>query len=252
MSQVVWGVIAGTLIVLLLMAIVFITFFLSNQKIERQEKILAETKLHFEKEIRGIETEVQEHLMASIANELHDNAGQLLTAMHIEIHNQKTDFPEQAENFKLMESYLEEVIQLLRLLGKSLNTDFIHDSGLKSALQVETERLNSLRRFQVHLNLSSLESKLQKDQELILFRIFQEIMQNALKHAKAKNVYVDLHFQPFSFTIKDDGVGFDYAYIKTSKKASGLRNIVKRANLANLTCQIDTQEGKGATFTFQS
>lgn len=250
MNEVIWGIIAGTLLILLLIAGIFITFFISNRQRVKQERLLAETKMTFEKEIRNVETEVQEQLMSSIANELHDNAGQLLTAMHIEIHNQNSDFPEYAKNYKQVENYLEEVIQILRLLGKSLNTDFINDSGLVAAIEVEAERINSLRRFKIHLNLGPNVSSLEKTQELILFRIFQEIIQNALKHSKAKNLYVHLNFAPFEFKIEDDGKGFDYAQIVDSNKASGLRNINKRANLAKLTSNIESEVGSGTKFSF--
>ncbi len=251
MNEIVWGIAAGTLVILLLIAIVIITFFLTNRQRAKQEKILEDTKLKFERDIREVETEVQEQLMSSIANELHDNAGQLLTAMHIEIHNQNADHPEMGEKYKQVEVYLEEVIQLLRLLGKSLNTDFINDSGLVSAIEVESERINSLRRFTIHTHLDKAESSLEKNQELILFRIFQEIIQNALKHSRAKNLYVELNFRPFKFSIEDDGLGFIYAAIVEEKKASGLRNIIKRAKLAQLNCTIDSDLGKGTRFGFE-
>ncbi len=250
MNEVVWGIIAGTSVILLLIAIVVITFFVSNRQRVKQEHLLAETKRQFERDIREVEIEVQEQLMSSIANELHDNAGQLLTAMHIEIHNQNADFPEFAKNYKQVENYLEEVIQLLRLLGKSLNTDFVNDSGLVAAIEVESERINSLRRFTIHTNLDDQDTSLEKNQELILFRIFQEIIQNALKHSKAKNLYVNLSFHPFTLSIEDDGVGFDYAAIVDEKLASGLRNIKKRAKLAQLTCTIESEIGAGTKFHF--
>lgn len=251
MNEIIWSIIAGTGIIAVLVLGIGYTFFKANRDKRKQESILLETKRAFEEEIRGVETEVQEQLMSSIANELHDNAGQLLTAMHIEIHNLKTDFPEQVENYALVETYLEEVIQLLRLLGKSLNTDFINDSGLVAAMEVEAERINSLRRFKVQLDIDRQPSKLEKNQELVLFRIFQEIIQNGLKHSKAKNIQVKLRFEPFSLHIIDDGIGFDPDEIKRNNKASGLRNIEKRASLVQMKCTLTSEVGKGTEYYFQ-
>lgn len=247
MNEITLSIIAGTLLILLLIAGIVITFFMANRQRVEQEVTLAETKLNFEKEIRAMESEVSEGLMAQFANELHDNVGQLLTAMHIEIENQKFDFPENDKKFESLESYLAEVTQQLRLLGKTMNTDFIGDSGLLTAIQVEVERLNSLRRFQVEFQVDGENSDLEKEQELIVFRIFQEITQNALKHAEAKKLIVKLTWNDFQLEIVDDGKGFDYEEITKSKKASGLRNIVKRSNLAKLDCEILSKIGGGTT-----
>ncbi|MFA7272390.1 MAG: ATP-binding protein [Crocinitomicaceae bacterium] len=251
MNPILISIVAGTLLILLLVAGIVITFFYANRQRIQQEKNLAEAQLSFEKEIRQMESEVSENLMAQFANELHDNVGQLLTAMHIEIENQKFDLPDNGSNFNSLESYLAEITHQLRLLGKSLNTDFIGDSGLLAAIQIEIERLNSLRRFAIQLTVQGEKSNLEKDQELIVFRIFQEITQNALKHAKAKNLFVHLNLTDFSLEVKDDGAGFDYERIVTHKKASGLRNIVKRAKLANLDCLITSNVGQGTRYFFE-
>lgn len=218
---------------------------MANRQRAEQEVVLAETKLNFEKEIRQMESEVSEGLMAQFSNELHDNVGQLLTAMHIEIENQKFDFPDNETKFESLETYLDEVTQQLRLLGKTMNTDFIGDSGLLAAVQVEVERLNSLRRFKVELIVQGKESDLEKDQELIVFRIFQEITQNALKHSGAKTLTVNLKLNDFCIEIQDDGKGFDYSEKLENNNVSGLRNIKKRAGLANMECHISSSLGEG-------
>tara|TARA_R110000737_G_scaffold268624_2_gene276027 strand:- start:7547 stop:8323 length:777 start_codon:yes stop_codon:yes gene_type:complete len=249
MNEIVLSIVAGTLLILLLIAGIVITFVLANRQRAEQEVVLAETKLNFEKEIRQMESEVSEDLMAQFSNELHDNVGQLLTAMHIEIENQKFDFPDNEKKFESLETYLSEVTQQLRLLGKSMNTDFIGDSGLLAAVQVEVERLNALRRFKIELEVEGEKSDLEKDQELIVFRIFQEVMQNALKHSAAKTIKVNLKLTDFCLEIQDDGKGFDYSEKIENNDISGLRNIKKRAKLANLNCEISSKIGEG-TRTF--
>lgn len=245
MNEIVLSIVAGTLLILLLIAGIVITFFLANRQRVEQEVVLAETKLSFEKEIRQMESEVSEGLMAQFSNELHDNVGQLLTAMHIEIENQKFDFPDNEKKFESLGRYLSEVTQQLRLLGKTMNTDFIGDSGLLAAVQVEVERLNSLRRFTVELEVEGNTSELEKDQELIVFRIFQEIIQNALKHSEAKTLNVNLKLNEFCLEIRDDGKGFDYAEKLEKNNVSGLRNMKKRASLAKLECDISSKVGEG-------
>jgi signal transduction histidine kinase len=250
MNDIILSIVAATLLILLLIAGIAITFFISNRQRMRQEQILVETKLDFERELRQVETEVSEHIMSQFANELHDNIGQLLTAMHIEIENQKLDNPDNQDGYKPLEIYLNEVTQQLRLLSKTLNNDFIAHSGLLTAIQLEVKRMNDLRRFTVHLDASLVISNLKKEEELMVFRIFQEILQNVMKHARAKKVFIRLESNPttFELEVKDDGKGFDYEEVFKQNKASGLRNILKRAALAELECIIHTKIGGGTSY----
>lgn len=250
MNDIILSIVAATLLILLLIAGIAITFFISNRQRMRQEQILVETKLDFERELRQVETEVSEHVMGQFANELHDNIGQLLTAMHIEIENRKLDFPEHQDEYKPLEIYLNEVTQQLRLLSKTFNNDFIAHNGLLQALQLEVNRMNHLRRFTVHLDADSVVSVLKKDEELMVFRIFQEILQNVMKHAHAKNVFIRLrtNAERFELEVRDDGKGFDYEEVFKQNKASGLRNILKRAALAQLECSIQTKLEEGTSY----
>ncbi len=243
-------IVVVTIVILILIVGAAITFFVTNRQRMRKERELIETKLAFEQELRQVETEVSEHIMGQFANELHDNIGQLLTAMHIEIENRKLDQPENQESYKPLEIYLGEVTQQLRLLSKTLNNDFIAHSGLLTAIQLEVDRLNNLKRFRVHLDTDSTGTPLKKDQELMVFRIFQEIVQNIMKHAESREVLVRLKTsqEAFELQVTDDGKGFDYDEVFKQNKASGLRNILKRAALAQLECTIHTKKGDGTSY----
>lgn len=253
MNDIILSIVAATLLILLLIAGIIITFFISGRQRMRQEHLLTETKLAFEQELRQVETEVSEHIMGQFANELHDNIGQLLTAMHIEIENRKLDSPEKPDEYRPLEIYLTEVTQQLRLLSKTFNNDFIAHNGLLTAIQLEVNRMNNLHRFKVHLDAGSVVSVLKKDEELMVFRIFQEILQNVMKHAGAKNVFIRLKSdsQSFELEVKDDGKGFDYEETFKQNKASGLRNILKRAALAHLECTIQTKPGEGTCYSLK-
>ncbi|MNJ90705.1 Sensor histidine kinase LiaS [compost metagenome] len=248
MNDLIFGIISITLIILLLIAGLIIAFFIINRQRVQQEKALIETKLSFEREIRKVETEVSEHIMGQFAQELHDNIGQLLTAVHIQVENQKLDHPELVESFKPTEIYLSEVTQQLRLLSRTLNNDYLGNIGLTAAIGVEVDRLRTLKRVNVHWDAFTGSSNLSKDQELMVFRIFQEISQNVLRHSGASNLYlsIDTRNNGFEFRAQDDGHGFDREEIFRQNKASGLRNIMKRARLAELECEI-TSSKEGTT-----
>jgi two-component system NarL family sensor kinase len=247
------AVICTTLLILLLVAVIVIVFVISTKERVKQQMQLTKHKLSFERELREVEAEVGEQLMRQFAQELHDNVGQLLTAMHIQIENQKIDHPKLAEGFKPVEVYLAEVTQQLRILSRTFNHDYLWKINLFDAIQLETERLNALKKIQLHLALVGEKSNLDKNQELMLFRIFQEITQNTLKHSAAKNLYVEMknESEGFEFTVKDDGKGFNTQDILKSSKASGLMNIQKRAMLAGFTCKIQSDPGNGCQISLK-
>jgi two-component system NarL family sensor kinase len=244
------SIISTTLIILLLLAGILITFFISGRQRARQEMKLAQAKLDFEKELRQVENEVSEHILSQFAQELHDNIGQLLTAMHIQLENQKLDHPQLADGLKPIDIYLDEVTQQLRLLSRTLNNDYLGHIGLLSAIQLEVDRLKTLRRFDVSWEPVTGPSNLGKNQELMTFRILQEIIQNALRHSAAKHLAIKVSnkHNHFELQVKDDGKGFSLEETLQSQKASGIRNIMKRARLAGLECQIETSPGKGCLY----
>jgi len=249
-GEIIIAVITATLLILLLIIILIIVFFVSGKQRMKQEMLLTETKLSFERELRQVETEVSEHVMGQFAHELHDNIGQLLTAMHIQVENQKLDHPELQEGFKPLEIYLAEVSQQLRMLSRTMNTDYIGHIGLFGAMQTEVERLSALKRYRLHWPAVQGKSNLDKNQELMVFRIFQEITQNALRHSAAKNLYIEIKNaeDTFELIVKDDGKGFVREEVLGSQKASGLRNIIKRAMLAGLECEIRSSPENGCLF----
>jgi signal transduction histidine kinase len=248
-----FAVICTTLLVLLLVAVIIIVFFISGKQRISHEIETERRSQEFERELRQVETEVSEQVMGQFAQELHDNIGQLLTAMQIQMENQKLDHSELAESFKPVEIYLGEATQQLRLLSRTLNHDYIGHIGLFAAIQLEVERTNSLKRFKVYWEPVSGVSNLSRNQELLVFRIFQEIIQNALRHSSAKNLVIAVENRNglFGLKIKDDGNGYNLEKVLQSQKAFGLRNIFKRAILAGLECKIDTSEGNGSIISLK-
>jgi signal transduction histidine kinase len=247
------SVISITSLVLLLISGIIIVFFQAGRQRLKQQMEMAESKLKYEKELRKVETEVSEEMMQQFGQELHDNIGQLLTAVHIQLENIKIDHPMLKEGFKPMETYLSDATQQLRMLSRTMNNDYIGHTGLLGAMEVELNRVKSLRRFEVHWKPVSGNSHLKKEQELMIFRVFQEMIQNCLRHSLAKNVYVsvDNTNEGFEMKMEDDGKGFTVDTTLQSNKASGLRNIIKRSEWAGMQCTIRSAPGKGCTITLK-
>jgi signal transduction histidine kinase len=130
-------------------------------------------------------------------------------------------------------------------LSRSLMDPTIGDLGLIDSVNDLIENINLTRKLHVSLTADpKLESTLTKNHKLTVFRILQEALNNAMKHAKAKTVMIEFKFNRnnIKLTITDDGVGFDLASVKMG---AGLKNIQNRVYLLNGTCTIQSDAEKG-------
>src|SRR5690606_15194537 len=150
-------------------------------------------ELDYEKELRQVENEVQEQVLTDVSRELHDNIGQLLTFMRIQMEQEKYDRPEVARMLEPVDKTLVTTIDQVRSLSRSLNTDHLEQSGLLQAIDNEITRLKLIARYTLHWKNDDTEPQLNKDQKIMAFRIFQEVINNILKHAEAKNIYITLN-----------------------------------------------------------
>lgn len=243
-------VIFATLALLLLVCAVVMIIVIANRRHISQEVKIARMEADYEKELRIAEQEVQERVMANVARELHDNLGQRLTVlkMHIEVH--KIKHAELKTEIEPIKADIDTTITELRQISRSLNSDFLEKGGMLAAMLEEVERIRKLNTYTIHWQ-GSEEPVLQKDQRVMMFRIFQETLNNILKHSGGKNIYIALTGgSNFSLEVRDDGVGFDVAAKIEAGKGSGLTNMVKRASIANIKGVVESEEGKGTICRF--
>ena len=238
-SEVVIIVLAGTFLMLLLV-IFIISFFFIHQKRQQTHKLeKAALKAQFEQEILNAENEIQDSTMKNISRELHDNVGQMLTLVKIQLNNLSEESP---ENKKINDSkeFVNNVLTDIRALSKSLNSDNLLHEGLEKAIGFELERVKKLGNYAVKFSTNTGIVSLDRKKEVLIFRIFQELLQNCLKHAKAKNIEVSLEetVQCLNLEVVDDGIGFDFeAKIQKNgfQSGAGLSNLIHRAILMNGT-----------------
>jgi signal transduction histidine kinase len=239
---------------LIIVAIGIIVLILVYQK--KQLQYIGEKKqlqVTFEKEILESKLEIQEQTLKNISQEIHDNIGQVLSLVKLNINTMNSDEPVQLQN-KITDSrqLITKAIQDLRDLSRSLNTDYIVESGLSKALEYELDMIKKTGEYQVEFNIEGKQYRLGNQQELILFRIVQEALHNIIKHAKATSIEVRISFDPDLFTLKiiDNGTGFDASQIEHnnySKLGLGIRNMHNRANIINTRFQITSTLDKGTT-----
>jgi len=238
-------VISFVIILLLLTILLFSLLYFFNQKrikyiIEKQEGLR-----QAERELERARIENQEHLLKSLSWELHDNIGQLLSVSKMQL--SMLSVPALKEDQKMLDdtiTILGQVLDDVRNLSKSLNTESIVFMGLLKAVAFEIERLNRLKFIEARFMINGDVPTLHEEHEVILFRIIQEIISNVIKHAKATTFSITFTFTKDHLMIgcEDNGTGMN---TDTSGYGLGLKNIVSRASMIKASAFFENRSAGG-------
>jgi signal transduction histidine kinase len=239
--------IAGTVLFMLVLGFVVVFFLIHLKKNKEHKKETELLQLTFQKELLKVQLEVQEQTFKDISQELHDNIGQILTLAKLNLNTldfqNPATLPDKTEDTKQL---ISSAISNLRDLSRTLNTDAIVVTGLAGAIETELNRIEKTGIVKTKLLISGNRSlMLTPEQELILFRITQESLQNIIKHAGASFITVEITYQPpgLQLSIRDNGKGFNVKDI--SHEGSGLKNMENRASLIGAKLSVESTAEKG-------
>lgn len=192
--------------------------------------------LRLEKEATELITriETQEQTFQLIGREIHDNINQVLTlakltlASSVNVVNDETQLV-----FNQASTLIVEAISGLTAISISLNSELIMEIGLIEILKRESSRLKKIGN-EIDLNIDENIEELNPTAQLLIFRISQETIRNAITHGKAKNIYLTIRKenQTVYLKIADNGAGFNVADIKEKKLSQGLKNIKNRIEMS--------------------
>ena len=178
--------------------------------------------------------EIQEQTLKTIAQEIHDNIGQALSLAKLNL-NTFPAISDAAIQTKLDDTkeLVSKAIVDLRDLSRSMHGDKINDLGLEEAIAGELKILKNTGQFSTNLQITGNTYRLPPQKEMILFRMVQEALNNAIKHSKATNIEVQLEYNDryFRLAIVDDGIGFNPALLESAKTGIGLKSMQNRAAL---------------------
>jgi signal transduction histidine kinase len=188
--------------------------------------------------------EVQEAERRAIARELHDDFGQVLTAIRLNLQKRGRD---PAESIQLVD----EAIGRMRELAHALRPSMLDDLGLPAVLRWYVPREAKRAGLEVRLEIANL-PRLPALLETTCFRLVQESLTNIARHAQARRVQVELLIRDRSLllTVRDDGKGFDAraALRRTARgESQGLLGMKERVALAGGEIEIDSAPGRGTS-----
>lgn len=245
-------VITGT-IALLLMALFGASFILYYHR--RQRETVREKRImqeNYQRELLISQLEIQNQTLQQIANELHDNIGQLLTVAVMRLNTLEDELkqPDAQHSVQQTRELIRAAIRDVRSLSKTLDIDTVQRFGLVPSLTIELERIQRAGRIQTRLLTTGEAYSMGEQAETVLLRMAQESLNNALKHARAKQLTVSIDYQPdtFRLVVADDGQGFSITDVMSrsiDQAGAGLNNLNRRANLLGGTCTIQSQSKLG-------
>ena len=187
----------------------------------------------------------QERERLRIARALHDEAGQTLTAIALEIERAATIVPE-AERERMAELALQLHASLddIRRLTRELRPEALDDLGLVNALIALTSRAARQGDLEIERQLSAELPSLSTELELVIYRVAQEALTNVLRHAEASRCVVALasDAETIELTVTDDGRGLPD---RLDEDTIGIEGMRERALLAGGTLAIESSPGKG-------
>jgi signal transduction histidine kinase len=234
--------------ILLILLVGFLLFILFWQR-RKSNKFIREREImqsFFNEELLKAQLEIQEDSFNHVSMEIHDNVGQTLSLLKVQL-----NIIEQKETFEgeLVAEAKENVTRVmsdLRDIAYSINSDRINSSSLAAVTANELQRMEQTGIIRVSFVTRGNEQAIEVKKKLILFRMMQECFQNIIKHSRASAVVVCFKYEEHHLEIEitDNGIGFVQ---QQSQIGLGLNNLMTRVGVIGGEAKIISALNEGTT-----
>lgn len=213
--------------------IVFIIFH--QRKVIRYQMTLQKMEQDQQKMLLNASIRLQEEERQRIAADLHDDAGPLLATARLYLNENlvNLDKSSQLQSIYNAKQIIDDTIQLIRNISHSLMPPTLKNFGLESAVNDQFQKISSSGIINASCRFHDYKERLQTDNELIVFRVIQELINNILKHSNASFIHLTQNTNGSKFYIRmhHDGKGItqsDFDRMNKSSAGLGLKNIQSR------------------------
>ncbi|RZK19290.1 MAG: hypothetical protein EOO43_11850 [Flavobacterium sp.] len=247
-------IVITTIVMILGMGIPFLmALYFRRRKIHEEEKRLL--NLSFESELLKTQIEAQEQTMKTIAADLHDNIGQLLSLTSLTLSTINLDHRETTkEKIDESRSLIRKSIKDLRHLAKVMHGEQLSNQGIVHIMQQEIRRLKQSGTFILTFNTNlGEEMRFSPKKDLVLMRILQELLNNIIKHAHATTIDLSatLINEILCLKVIDNGIGFEPNAISEMSIGLGLHSVKNRVSLLQGILTIKSEPTIGTTIKIE-
>jgi PAS domain S-box-containing protein len=198
---------------------------------------------------------VREEDRKRVARDLHDQIGQILTAIKMDMTWMSRHLPE--SEVKMLARMTESIqlindgVKAVRTICSGLRPGVLDDLGLAAAIEWQANEFASRNGVECEVTVPPVDLHLDGDRATATFRIFQECLTNVIRHAQAKSVRIALCQEEESIllVVEDDGIGFFESGVTNSLGSLGLLGMKERAQFCGGDVQISSSPGNGTTVT---
>src|SRR5690606_10501704 len=228
----------GMILMLLMSGFIVVMVLFHRQRQFRNRQKMERLTAEYENTVLSVEKEIREQTLVHVGQELHDNIGQILSLTKLTLRN--TDPQRIAEARDLVQQAIKEV----RSLSKAINLDWVKEINLNEFIANELEKISTLDFCQTEFHSDVEEVSLDDSKKLVLVRMIQECLNNAIKHASPTQISIHVEQSPdyLSISIQDDGLGFD---LKQASTGQGLRNLETRMKTIGGEIKFFSNPGEG-------
>jgi two-component system NarL family sensor kinase len=242
-------VFAGSTILVLLLTFLIYRTYQQRRKLQQQRIQELET----EKQLLATQSLLkgQEDERSRLAKDLHDGLGGLLSGVKLQLGAMKGNLILTEEHGRIFNNALiklDESISEMRRVAHNMMPEALMKLGLQHALQDYCESLSQSQPFRIETAFYGLENRLEPSVEIVVYRIVQELVNNAVKHSGATTILAQVMSQDnlITITVEDNGKGFEQSQLEEIRTA-GMQNIQSRVNYLRGTIDIQSSPGKGTS-----
>ena len=246
---------------------VLVTLFIASlsavhvNRLERRLRLEQEKDARTAAELQRLSAKLvsaQEEERRTIARELHDEIGQVLTVIKMELSHAQRHIASGGGSADLLDdarSITDRALHAVRDISHFLHPPLLDDLGLSAAVDWYVQSINKRHELRVEFTAQNMTARLPSDIEVALYRIMQEGLTNVLRHARAHRCVVELVRNDIGesvcVTIRDDGVGFDPVAPRDPEASPGLGLVGIRERVSQLggDLRLDSSAGRGTVLT---
>ncbi len=238
-------IIATTLVILIcVIGLVSLLLLSRNRRLKHVNDVL-KLNADFQKELDTTKHEVMEQVFSDVSGELHDNVGQTLTLAVLNINRMKDD---ESGLVNETREIIRQAMQEIREVSHMLSSDYWNKFDLRESIQTLEMQLIRLKSMRTDFTFVEEFPNLGKEQEVIIFRVIQELINNSLKHSKANMILLNIDYKEDCLIINyhDNGIGISDTSV--SSNGIGMSSIKSRMNLVNAKWDIKSNKENGFQF----